>query len=347
MLKGNMLAAIIEAPGHIVIREVNMPKPNSGEALIRVKAVGICGTDLDIFRGTHPRVSYPRIIGHEIAGEIISVNAPGSALLPGTRVVVEPYIPCGKCYPCTQGFTNCCENLQTVGVYKDGGLAEYFSHPVALLYQIPDALSWSQAALIEPLGIAYYAVAEAGIGKGNWVIITGAGPIGNLIAQVTISKGAIPILIDPLTERLRAAQDVGVCYLCSSQGEELVRYVSSVTRGAMADALIEASGSEQILTLATSLVKTRGKIIVVGRPKSNVVIPRDSLIAMISKEITIQGLRNCRGREVFQRVLQLVEHNKVNLNAIITDMIAIEDIPHVINELCTNPREHLKGVVLF
>ena len=136
-----MKAVYMEKPWNIEISDVQMPKPKEGEALLRVKSAGICGSDIGAFRGTNGLVSYPRIIGHEIAGEVISISENNkNGIKPGDRVIVDPYLYCGHCYPCSIGRTNCCVDLKVLGVHVDGGMAEYFCHPADMLLKGPDGL---------------------------------------------------------------------------------------------------------------------------------------------------------------------------------------------------------------
>ena len=154
-----MKAIEIEASGIVKCRGISEPIPKEGEALIRVKAVGICGSDIGAYRGSNSLVSYPRIIGHEIAGEIISVSGTNPKnLQPGDRVVVDPYIYCGKCYPCCIGRTNCCNELEVLGVHRNGGMQEYFCHPADMLVKIPENMNWELAAMAEPLTISLHGI---------------------------------------------------------------------------------------------------------------------------------------------------------------------------------------------
>ena len=147
-----MKAVYMEKPWNIEISDVQMPEPKEGEALLRVKSAGICGSDIGAFRGTNGLVSYPRIIGHEIAGEVISIPENNkNGIKPGDRVIVDPYLYCGHCYPCSIGRTNCCVDLKVLGVHVDGGMAEYFCHPADMLLKVPDDMPWDIIPLAEPL----------------------------------------------------------------------------------------------------------------------------------------------------------------------------------------------------
>ena len=215
-----MKAVKFQEPWNVACVEADMPKPGKGEALIRVRSAGICGSDIGAYRGTNPLVSYPRIIGHEIAGEIISLppEAPEN-LKVGDRVVVDPYLYCGHCYPCSIGRTNCCTDLKVLGVHVDGGMAEYFAHPADMLWKIPEDMPWELAPISEPLTIALHGIHRGGLKAGEHVAIIGAGPIGVLAAMAAIAYGATPIMIDVVDERLEFAKKQGVRYTINSVKE--------------------------------------------------------------------------------------------------------------------------------
>ena len=198
-----MKAVYMEKPWNIEISDVQMPKPKEGEALLRVKSAGICGSDIGAFRGTNGLVSYPRIIGHEIAGEVISIPENNkNGIKPGDRVIVDPYLYCGHCYPCSIGRTNCCVDLKVLGVHVDGGMAEYFCHPADMLLKVPDDMPWDIIPLAEPLTIALHGIHRLNLKAGEHIAINGAGPIGLLAAMVALHYGAEPIMIDLVKERL-------------------------------------------------------------------------------------------------------------------------------------------------
>ena len=142
-------------PWQVSCVKIPMPEPKPGEALIKIMAAGICGSDIGAFRGTNGLVSYPRVIGHELAGVVVSIPENNkNGIKVGDRVVVDPYLYCGHCYPCSIGRTNCCDDLHVLGVHVEGGMAEYFCHPADMLVKIPDGMSWVQAAMAEPLTIS-------------------------------------------------------------------------------------------------------------------------------------------------------------------------------------------------
>ena len=166
-------------PWQVSCVKIPMPEPKPGEALIKIMAAGICGSDIGAFRGTNGLVSYPRVIGHELAGVVVSIPENNkNGIKVGDRVVVDPYLYCGHCYPCSIGRTNCCDDLHVLGVHVEGGMAEYFCHPADMLVKIPDGMSWVQAAMAEPLTISLHGIHRGGLKAGEYCAIIGAGPAG-------------------------------------------------------------------------------------------------------------------------------------------------------------------------
>ncbi|HLV80692.1 MAG TPA: alcohol dehydrogenase catalytic domain-containing protein, partial [Chthonomonadaceae bacterium] len=180
-----------------------VPKPQIGaeEALVRIRRIGVCGTDLHAFRGRQPFFSYPRVLGHELSGEIAEITPNARGLAVGERVAIEPYLACGTCRPCRSGRYNCCARLEVLGVHRDGGMQEWLAVPVRLLHASP-TLSLEQLALVETLGIGYHAVERGAPAAGEWVVVVGAGPIGLAVMQFALVAGAQVIAVDRLPSRL-------------------------------------------------------------------------------------------------------------------------------------------------
>ena len=195
-----MKAIYMPEPWQIGIKEIQQRPLESGEALIKIRSAGICGSDINAFRGTNGLVSYPRVIGHELAGEILSVpeNNP-KGLKPGDRVTVDPYLYCGHCYPCSIGRTNCCNDLRVLGVHVDGGMAETFAHPANMLVKVPDDMPWDIIPLAEPLTIALHGLHRLQLKSGEHLAISGAGPIGLLAAIVAAEAPGSAVVTDSVT----------------------------------------------------------------------------------------------------------------------------------------------------
>src|SRR5579864_3812621 len=204
-----MRAVIMNAPKNIETGTWKMPSPATGEVLVSVGAAGICAGDMYFFQGKNPYAVYPQICGHEIAGTVISLGEGVNTVEVGTRVVVEPFIGCGKCYPCRVGKSNCCANLRIIGVHVPGGYAEYLTAPATHIHSIPDNLSMVEASFAEPIAIGVQACRRAEVGQ-EYVVILGCGPIGLALIEVARARGATHILAtDMIDSRLEVAKQLG------------------------------------------------------------------------------------------------------------------------------------------
>ena len=338
-----MKAVMIEKPWDIKNVEGEIPELKEGEALIKVKAVGICGSDIGAFRGTNNLVSYPRIIGHEIAGEIVALkgdNPKGFSV--GDKVVVDPYLYCGHCYACSIGRTNCCEDLHVLGVHVDGGMAEYYAHPSSMLVKMPEGMSWEMAAMAEPLTISLHGVHRGKITKGEFALFYGAGPIGILAALVAKLYGATPIVVDLVEERLEFVKSLGVNYIINSGKEDVVERVREITNGKMVQCVMEATGANACIRQALDVVCNAGRIVYTGWPKKTTDFPTDIIT---KKELDIRGGRTSAGE--FEEALEIITEAKIPIKALLTKCISVSEAPKTVVDIEKNPGNYMKVVVTF
>lgn len=337
-----MKAVCMREPGSIGLKEIDKPQRKPDEALIRVKAAGICGSDIGAFRGTNTLVSYPRVIGHEIAGEIVEIGQNKRGLKPGDRVIVDPYLYCGHCYPCALKRTNCCEDLKVLGVHVDGGMAEYMVHPAHMLVPVPDNLSWEHIPLAEPVTIALHAVHRTRLKAGEHIAINGAGAIGLLIAQCAMAYGAIPIVVDIVQERLDYARQLGISNTINTTCVDLLGTLREMTGGRMAEVVAEASGANQAIRNTLDMVSYAGRIALTGWPKNETSLPTDLIT---KKELDIMGARTSAGE--FEEAIDLMVTGKVNAQSVLSKVISFDEIPAMVRELSEHPDRHLKINALF
>lgn len=337
-----MKAIYLEAPGNIKVAEVPYPQRGEDEILIKVRSVGICGSDIGAYMGTNPLVKYPRIIGHEVAGEVVEVSESETYFAIGDRVVLEPYVYCGKCYPCQNSRTNCCENLTVLGVHIDGAMSEYFSHPRKLVHKVPDNIPWNLLPMAEPLTISMHAVLRSRLKKGEHVVLTGSGPIGLLAAQFALTLEAVPIVVDPVEERLEFASRLGVKHTINPLKEDAVEAIKAITAGSMAEVVIEASGNAAAIRSSIDYVSYAGRISLVGWPKNEIALPT----AMFTKkELDIIGSRN--SFDAFPESIRLISENKVDVASVITKTISFEDLPSVVHDISVHPGNYLKVIAVL
>ena len=308
-----------------------------GEVLIKVRSAGICGSDIGAYKGVNPLVSYPRTIGHEIAGEVVEVGVDDKEFKVGDRVILEPYVYCGRCYPCSIGHTNCCENLTVRGVHIEGGMADYVSHPARLLHKVPDGIPWHLVPMAEPLVIAMHAVQQAEVKAGEHMAVTGAGQIGLLAAQYALTLGAVPIVVDPVEERLALARTLGVTHTLNPMSGDINDAIRSITGGRMAEAVIECSGAAPAIRAAVDYVSYAGRIALVGWPKSDIPMPT---ALFTKKELTIRGSRNSVGQ--FPESLRLIADGRINVEALVTKTVSMEETPATVVDIAEHPDKYLK-----
>lgn len=339
-----MNCVCIDRPYHIRIIDKPMPIPvnKKGEALIQVKSAGICGSDIGAYRGTNNLVTYPRIIGHEIAGEVLSVDNNDRGIKTGDRVIVDPYMYCGKCYPCSIGRTNCCDNLKVLGVHIDGGMTEYFYHPSNMLVKVPDDMEWNIIPLAEPLTIALHGIHRARLKKGEHIVIIGAGAIGLLSALAAQYYGAEPIVIDIVEERLEKARDLGISHVINTKWEDTEAKVLEYTNRRKAEVVMEASGADSAVLMTLKLVTNAGRVVLTGWPKKEIFFPTEIIT---KKEIDILGARTSAGE--FAEAIDLIYHNKINANALLTQIVSVLDADEAIKDIEQNPHKHLKTNIIF
>ena len=332
-----------EEPWKVQCIDIEKPEPKEGEALIKVKAAGICGSDIGAFRGTNPLVSFPRIIGHEIVGEVLSIpedNARG--IKAGDRVIVDPYLYCGTCYPCSVGRTNCCTDLKVLGVHVEGGMAEYMTHPADMLWKLPDDMPWDIAPMAEPLTIALHGIHRGELAAGEHVAIIGAGPIGLLAAMAALAYGAEPIVIDVVDERLEFARELGVRYTINSAAQDVVQKVSEYTKGRMAELVMECSGANAAVRSTLDIVSNAGRITLTGWPKKETPLPTD---AITRKEVDIRGARTSANE--FEEAIDLIYTGKVDVRKILTKVVGMDETPGTISDIEKNPGNYMKVNVVL
>ncbi|QTQ12290.1 zinc-binding alcohol dehydrogenase family protein [Treponema parvum] len=336
-----MKAVKIVKPKDVIIEEVKMPVPRENEALIKVKAAGICGSDIGAFRGTNGLVTYPRIIGHEIAGEVVSVpKSNPKNIKVGDKVIVDPYLYCGHCYPCGIKRTNCCESLKVLGVHVDGGMSEYFCHPANMLIKMPDEMSWVQAALAEPLTISTHGIHRGKLKADEYCVIIGAGPIGMAAGMVAQNYGAHAILLDLVQERLDFARSLGIEHTINISKEDPVKLIHKITNGVMAQQVMECSGANAAIRNTLDYVSYAGRITLTGWPKTETSLPTDMIT---KKELDIRGARTSAGE--FEEAVDLICSKKVDMLKLLTKTVPIDEAADVIKDIERNPQNYMKVVV--
>ena len=319
-----MQALLLEQPK--AFRFIDIPEPAAplaGEAIVRVHAVGICGTDYGGYLGKMPFFSYPRIPGHELGVEVVAVGPGVTNVGPGDRCCVEPYINCQACSSCRRGLTNCCERHQTLGVHCDGGLRPLFTVPARKLHPSP-RLTHAQNALVETLAIGCHAVDRGAPGSGDTVLVIGAGPIGLSVVEFAKLTGARVIVMDMVESRLAFVRErMGVAEtVAATGGEGDEAAVASLTDGRMCDLVIDATGSAASMAGALRLCAFGGRLVYVGITQADLVFPHAPV--MHRRELTLLASRNALSRD-FTRIIGLIEAGTIDTRPWITHHVPFAD----------------------
>lgn len=260
-----MRQAVMVAPGRIELRETAAPQPGVGEVLVRVLRIGVCGSDIHVWHGKHPFTKYPVVQGHEFSAVIESVGEGVTGLRSGMQVTATPQITCGQCVPCRRGLYNVCEHLRVMGFQAPGVAQDLVVIPAEKIVVLPDDFSAEQGAFVEPAAVAAHATGRAGDLTGRNVVVLGAGPIGNFVAQGCKARGARRVLITDLAEhRLEVARRVGVDAVSNASSESLAEASRRVFGADGFDVAFEAVGAEAALDGAVQAITKGGTIVVVG-----------------------------------------------------------------------------------
>ncbi|NCO40598.1 MAG: hypothetical protein AUJ96_11140 [Armatimonadetes bacterium CG2_30_66_41] len=316
-----MKAVSLTRPHELQTVNRSAPQRREGEALLAVRVVGLCGSDVAAYLGTSPLVTYPRIPGHELCGEIVEIDANAQGLAVGDLVCVEPLLSCGECASCRKGRYNCCMTLQVIGVHVDGALCEQFAHRIDRLHKPCSPLTEEQLALCEPLTIGMQACDRGGVSEGHRVAIFGAGAIGLCALAIARTRTEHVLLIDKVPQRLQRAKAFGAEVTVNADETEVAAAVADWTRGDGADVVLEAIGSPATIEATLDVVAFGGRVAVVGWSKAPVTFNRPQLL--LQKEVDLVGSRN--SRDAFPRVLELVESGRVDLRPLVTHRFPLEE----------------------
>ena len=307
---------VCEKPGQLKLQQKETPKCGHNEALLEIKKVGICGTDLHAYAGNQAFFSYPRILGHELAAKILKIdNHP--VLKSGDKVVVMPYVSCGRCIACRHGKTNCCRNIEVLGVHTDGGMQERFAVRKDLLIPARE-LSYEEMAIVEPLAIGAHALGRAGLRPGEIIAVIGCGPIGLGIMKLAQIAGAKVIALDINDQRLQYARDsLGVDHIVNV-ANDAVSKVKKITNNDLATAVFDATGHQKALESGLQYMSHGGRYILVGLSKDSLTFSHP---AMHAKETTLLCSRNATFED-FQYVITLLGQKVFPTESFITHTVS-------------------------
>jgi 2-desacetyl-2-hydroxyethyl bacteriochlorophyllide A dehydrogenase len=328
-------------PGTLAIEQRPVPQPAPGEVVVRVRRVGVCGTDMHIFRGTQPYLSYPRVMGHEFSGEVV-VSPEGSELRPGDPVYVVPYISCGKCSACRKNRTNCCMAIAVLGVHRDGGLAEYVSVPAEFVFSA-QGISLDQAAMIEFLAIGAHAVRRADVQPGQRVLVSGTGPIGIACALFAKLRGGDVAVVDSRPERLALCREkLGIRHALTLS-PEIHSNLLELTGGEMFDVVFDATGNPQAMENGFRYIAHGGTYVLVSVVSADI---KFSDPEFHKREATLMGSRNATAED-FALVLRSIREGKIPTAELNTHRAPMRELPEKLVQWLKPESAVIKAIVEF
>ena len=310
-----MLQQAMTAPGVIQFQEIRKPEPGPNEVLIKIKRIGICGSDIHVFHGTHPFTQYPVTQGHEVSGEIEAVGRCVTSFHAGQRVTIEPQLVCGACYPCRHGKYNLCESLKVMGFQTTGAASEYFAVDAGRVTLLPDAMTFDEGAMIEPLAVTVHAAKRFCELKGAKVAILGSGPIGILLAQSCKALGAKAVLITDISDtRLMIAKRCGVDYAVNTKEIDFETSVRKAFGDDKADVIYDCAGNDVTMGQAIRTARKGSKIVLVAvySGMANV-----DLAVLNDHELDLDTSMMYR-HEDYVDAIQLVKEGKIQLRPLMS-----------------------------
>lgn len=319
-MTATMRAAVWTAPERIEYKEVERPTAGPGEAVVKVGYGGICGSDIMIYLGKHPRATPPLILCHEFSGTIVECD--DGAFEEGTRVAINPLLFCGDCYACNSGTPHICENLGLVGIDQDGGFAEFVTVPLHTIHVLPESISMAQGALVEPLAVAVHAVRASALKVGDVTAVLGAGPVGILTAQVARLAGARKVFVSELSpKRKEIARELGFDVIDVAE-QDPVEVILDATEGVGVPVAFDAAGVQATVDQTGKIVRVGGQILQVGMPKTP---PTVDMTMLLFREITRKPIRVYTDEDV-SKAVAIAATGRVDLETPVTHTLPLEEL---------------------
>lgn len=334
-----MRALVIRKPGEAVIEDVPEPPRQHGQVALRVRMIGLCGSDLNSYRGKNPLVRFPRIPGHEIAATVLQPHASRPDLKPGTNVTLSPYTNCGGCASCLRGRPNACQFNETLGVQRDGALLEQMCMPPEKLY--PAQLGIRELCLVEPLTVGFHAVGRGRVQSGDIVAVFGCGGVGLGAIAASHFAGALTIAIDLDDRKLEIARSAGAAHTVNTSREPLHERLLQWTENRGPDVVIEAIGLPETFRAAVEEAAFTGRVVYIGYAKEPVAYETR---LFVQKELDILGSRNALPAD-FARVIKLLESGAFPVEQAVGTIVSLEQAPGILRQWSEAPQRFTKIMV--
>ncbi len=341
-MKGMLLSAYKQ----LDVVDMPLPQPAEDELLIRIKACGICGSDVHGYDGSTGRRLPPIVMGHEAAGVVESVGSAVANFRPGDRVTFDSTVYCGKCFFCLRGDVNLCDNREVIGVStpgfrRMGAFAEFVTVPARIAYPLPDNMPFEHAAMIEAVSVAVHAVSLTPIALEDSVVVVGAGMIGLLVLQAARLAGAGQVIVLDLDDtRLELARDLGATHTINSRSAEVIPQILSLTAGRGAEAAIECVGATIPVKLALDSVRKGGAVTLVGNVTPTIEL---GLQSVVTRQIRLQG--SCASSGEYPACISLISRGAIRVDQLISAVAPLEDGPSWFHRLYEREPGLLKVVL--
>lgn len=338
-----MKGLVYTAPEQLKIQEVPKPEPGKGEVLVKIRACGICGSDVHGYLGLTGRRTPPMIMGHEFCGEVAALGKDAKVLKAGDRIAVYPVDYCGECKMCRQGDVHLCLNKRAFGVLDvDGAFAQYISVPEKCCFPIADEIPDTTASLMEPLAVAYRGVSHYGSFEGKTVLLVGTGTIGLLAMACVKMKKAAKIIVSDLSDsRLEVAKKMGADVVINPGSENFDERIMAETNGEGVDVSIEAVGIEATVRQALGALKLSGEAIWIGNNSKAITI---NMQQVVTRELKVQG-SFLYGLDEFKQVVTLINEKKIYVDALISKEISLDEVPEYFEKLAHSPGDMIKVIM--
>lgn len=316
-----MIQAIMVKPGEIEFHDVEVPEVKSDQIKVKMKKIGVCGSDIHVNHGQHPTTSYPVVQGHEVSAEVVEIGSDVTNVKVGDKVTIQPQVVCGKCYPCRNGMYNACEELKVMGFQTTGMASEYFVVDADKALVLPQSMSWEHGAMIEPLAVAVHAIRLVGEVKNKKILVLGGGPIGNLVAQAAKAMGAEAVLLSEISEyRLQAAKESGINTVNPEKDDLLEAIVANFGED-RADYIFECVGVNATINQAIEYARKGSTIVIVGVFGD---LAHVNMGYVQDRELALLGSAMYR-EEAFTEAIELVEAGLIEFDVLITHRLKFEE----------------------
>ena len=330
------------SPGNIELRDVPAPEPGPGQVLLRIKRIGVCGSDIHVYHGKHALTPYPVVQGHEVSGVVEGLGRGVKGLKLGDPVTFQPQVTCGTCYPCTHGAYHICDNLKVMGFQTTGAGSELFALDAKLVLKLPAGISFDHGAMVEPTAVGVHAITRGGGVKGRKVLILGAGPIGNLTAQVARGMGAAAVMITDVSDyRLGLAQECGAGFAVNTGREDLAARIQDSFGEEKADLILECVGAGPTISQAVSVARKGTDIVVVGVFGDK---PQVDMGTVQDRELRLIGTLMYQEAD-WKKAIELISSGKVKLQPLVTNHFAFEEYKKAYEYIDANRERAMKVMI--